>query len=504
MDLRNVPSRTEVLSWNPDALADYFKKMNFKDCEKVVKRHNINGERFLSMSENDIQKFPMLRVPIISKLCQEIKKKQDRRNPFKGWTQPPKVPDEPEQTPEGDGSSSFDTDDEWDDDYESPDEYEPVKNDDPDYESPVSEHDDDYEPPPANNEQAPQTLIFPAQPHQGIADYIDRPTTGNSFHSAPIPPQRPTPTAAPATTANRVNPINHNLPFNNDGKRSFKPLRSSPPPVDREHKPILQRSVAQGVMNSPIQGKRTLPDKMLPRIPRPPVPNDRNAAASRMVVQSPRPPRQHDINPEKDENRGPSRPIIPPGVALGNSNTFPPRNPQRLPPKPSTLGNSSVRVESMQTSGSLPTHSIEGNIRRITSQAENLPTFPKRGMSAVPKHKETVLDEDWFTGDITRQDAEEALRRIDQDGTFLVRNSSRKTISHPYVLMVLFNDKVYNVQIRYDQRQNVYLLGSGGKEHFPSVSEMIDYFTRTPLLLIDGKDRDLRYQCMLNHSAGSA
>lgn len=53
-----------------------------------------------------------------------------------------------------------------------------------------------------------------------------------------------------------------------------------------------------------------------------------------------------------------------------------------------------------------------------------------------------------------------------QDGTFLVRDSSKKTISNPYVLMVLYKDKVYNIQIRYQEESQVYLLGTGlrGKE----------------------------------------
>jgi len=48
----------------------------------------------------------------------------------------------------------------------------------------------------------------------------------------------------------------------------------------------------------------------------------------------------------------------------------------------------------------------------------------------------------------------------------LVRDSSRKTATHPYVLMVLYRDKVYNIQIRYQEQDHVYLLGTGlkGKE----------------------------------------
>lgn len=68
---------------------------------------------------------------------------------------------------------------------------------------------------------------------------------------------------------------------------------------------------------------------------------------------------------------------------------------------------------------------------------------------------------------------------IFQDGTFLVRDSSRKTITHPYVLMVLYKDKVYNIQIRYQEQDQTYLLGTGlkGKEVL-----CVGFFTQLPFI----------------------
>lgn len=75
---------------------------------------------------------------------------------------------------------------------------------------------------------------------------------------------------------------------------------------------------------------------------------------------------------------------------------------------------------------------------------------------------------------------------IFQDGTFLVRDSSRKTTTHPYVLMVLYKDKVYNIQIRYQEQDQTYLLGTGlkGKE----VLRVVFFYTaslhlKVPLVL---------------------
>uniref|UniRef100_A0A8C6VCY1 SH2 domain-containing protein n=1 Tax=Naja naja TaxID=35670 RepID=A0A8C6VCY1_NAJNA len=111
----------------------------------------------------------------------------------------------------------------------------------------------------------------------------------------------------------------------------------------------------------------------------------------------------------------------------------------------------------------------------------------------------------WYVADITRSDAEVALRNINQDGSFLVRDSSKKSVQQPYVLMVLYHNKVYNIQIRYQPETHVYFLGTSlkGNEDFTSVTDIVDYFKRMPLLLIDGKDRCSKKQCMLTYAAGT-
>lgn len=106
MALKNVPFRSEVLAWNSDNLADYFRKLNYRDCEKAVKKYHIDGARFLNLTENDIQKFPKLRMPLLSKLSQDINKNEERRSIFTRKPQIPRFLEETESHEEDDGGWS--------------------------------------------------------------------------------------------------------------------------------------------------------------------------------------------------------------------------------------------------------------------------------------------------------------------------------------------------------------------------------------------------------------
>ncbi|XP_064422949.1 lymphocyte cytosolic protein 2-like [Latimeria chalumnae] len=168
--------------------------------------------------------------------------------------------------------------------------------------------------------------------------------------------------------------------------------------------------------------------------------------------------------------------------------------------------------DSLSPSASLPARFQQGvNINRSFSKGptDNRPLFPpqnKRPIPPAPAEEECSLDEAWYVPDYNRTEAESALRSLNQDGAFLVRDSSRRTVTQPYVLMVLYRNKVYNIQIRFQEELNTYSLGTGlkGKESFTSVAEIIDHYKRNPLLLIDGKDKGSgqRSQCTLRHPAG--
>ncbi|NXM73797.1 LCP2 protein, partial [Serilophus lunatus] len=538
MDLRNIPYRSEVVTWNPDDLAEYFRMLKYKDCEKVVRKHSINGQRFLNMSENDIQKFPKLRVPIVSKLSQEINKNEGRLSFLPKWAQTQKSPENPGYSQDDGGWSSFDDDDDDDDDYESPDE-DQEKEDEADYESPTeepeeAEHDSDgYEPPPSNNDETHHNVIFPAKSLPSNTDYIDRPSTTRSSHQPPVPPQRPSPSPGPAPFGARGAslPAFPLPPSNSDlGRdRNMKPLKPPAPSIDRSTKPSLDRLAPPFERESPLSGKKpSIPEKplasqlrslgeQLAMMPKPPVPpSDRFERGNPTPLRKPTPGNSTAVKvPELwlIQNRTvPQRPVPQLSLPPYSSNTLPPKS-VKPPPKPgfnSLPGAESAR--NLSSTGSLPPRLHPGNNSRSPSRgsADTRPPLPIPNRHTGNVHQtnteqdEGSLNGEWYVAYVSRPEAEAALRKINKDGTFLVRDSSRKTVTHPYVLMVLYRDKVYNIQIRYQEQDHLYLLGTGlkGKEDFCSVADIIDHFQRTPLLLIDGKDRGSRNQCMLKYAAG--
>ncbi|NWH23586.1 LCP2 protein, partial [Grus americana] len=413
--------------------------------------------------------------------------------------------------------------DEDDDDYESPDD-DQEKEDEADYESPTeepeeAEHDSDgYEPPPSNNDEAHHNVIFPAKSLANNTDYIDRPPTTRSSHQPPVPPQRPGPSPVPASFGGRGAslPAFPPPPSNNDlsRDRNIKPLKPPAPSIDRSTKPPLDRLAPPFERESPASGQYLLMlismgslGEQLAMMPKPPVP-----PSDRYERGNPTPPRkQTPVNFLLFlSTAAPQRPVPQLSLPPYSSNTFPAKS-VKPPPKPGS--NSMPAAESarnLSSSGSLPPRLHPGNTSRSPSRGASdiRPPLPIPSRQTVHQmnmeEDEDSLNDEWYVAYVSRPEAEAALRKINKDGTFLVRDSSRKTATHPYVLMVLYRDKVYNIQIRYQEQNHIYVLGTGlkGKEDFSSVADIIDYFQRTPLLLIDGKDRGSRNQCMLKYAAG--
>lgn len=99
---------------------------------------------------------------------------------------------------------------------------------------------------------------------------------------------------------------------------------------------------------------------------------------------------------------------------------------------------------------------------------------------------------EWFAGNCNRKSAEDLLLRVNKDGAFLIRHSSAQGARQPFTLAVLYQQKVYNVPIRFLEDTHGYALGKEGKKNveiFSTLDEMISHHKNNQLLLIDSKSQ---------------
>ncbi|XP_039882997.1 lymphocyte cytosolic protein 2a isoform X7 [Simochromis diagramma] len=433
MSSDRMPSRSDMMGWNPQQLADYLRRMNLSGCDKVVLKHSISGSRFVNLSDNDLQKFPKLHTPMISKLNSEINKKEKRGGFFIKKTSKYQEP-EINSEPQGWGEDEFD--DEFDDDYESP--YSDDDGSGGDYESP-------------NDDQDADNHVSRSQPPA----------------VSPRPPVSTPPSRMPMDA--RRDPSPH------CGPRPPGKLPPEPPQVFRHIKP----GRGPGSNSSPIRGPNNTrdrpggqpwrpPQEDPPTFTKPPLPSTNINRSNSHLSPSSRTERRAQLPDE-----------------VSNSNTFPLSKPLRPgPPGPPTG----------DRTGSLP-HKLQ-------------PPMPSGRQSVRPPPSAAgytqELDPHWYVGKVTRGQAEGCLKRVRKDGAYLVRDSTRQQANQPFTLMVYYQDKVYNIQIRQQNQQ--FVLGTGLKvqESFPSVSDIISHYSQSPLLLIDAKNRSAsqQNQCMLSDPAG--
>ncbi|KAI1898407.1 hypothetical protein AGOR_G00072020 [Albula goreensis] len=465
MSFDSVPSKSEVLSWNANRLADYLRRLELAGCDKVVLKCSMTGSRFLNMSDNDLQKFPKIHAPMISKVCHQINRKEEKKGLFhKSKTQRHVQEDFVED--DGWDQDEFDEDDCDDHDYESPVEIEDNDSD-GDYESPIEEGSEapeediecEYEAPPCEFSDNAAHRIFPTKPLSD-GDYIDAIRNREDVPVNPSEGMAPTPPHRPGSGLPQLQFSCPNVPqssFPGCELPSQRPLRpsakSSPsfsaPQVDRSKKPSNLKVPAAG-------GKQGAGDR------------------------SPKTSRRSFGQDHRDNVRAPQLPQtsrnLPSHPGLGGQDS-------RLPP------------------------SVGKNKNQKAERGKTTPHSQRPPMAPCPKPKnEQDLDPRWYVGQVTREQADDHLRHVGQDGAFLVRDSSKGSTSQPYTLMVLYQEKVYNIQIRYHADQNIFSLGTGlkGNESYSGVTEIVQHHTRTPLLLIDAKDlgNGPQKQCALTYPAG--
>ncbi|XP_042664076.1 LOW QUALITY PROTEIN: cytokine-dependent hematopoietic cell linker [Tyto alba] len=125
-------------------------------------------------------------------------------------------------------------------------------------------------------------------------------------------------------------------------------------------------------------------------------------------------------------------------------------------------------------------------------------------MPSPTQHTEKDLNKyEWYVGEYNRHEAEKALLQENTDETFLVRDCSNKSSAEPYVLVIYYGRRVYNIKVRFLEESQQYMLGTGlrGDDKFNSVKEIIDFYKYVPITLIDGKDKSglHREQCYLTY-----
>ncbi|XP_015790177.1 tyrosine-protein phosphatase non-receptor type 11 [Tetranychus urticae] len=97
-----------------------------------------------------------------------------------------------------------------------------------------------------------------------------------------------------------------------------------------------------------------------------------------------------------------------------------------------------------------------------------------------PLNSSDPTSERWFHGALSGKEAEKLLLDKGKNGSFLVRESMSKP--GDYVLSVRTDDKVTHVIIRF--QDNKYDVGGG--EQFDSLSELIEYYKKNPMVETSG------------------
>ncbi|KAK5858110.1 hypothetical protein PBY51_002278 [Eleginops maclovinus] len=484
MSGERVPSRAEVTGWSPQQLADYLNRMSLSGCDKVVLKNSISGSRFVNLSENDLQKFPKLYAPMITKISSQISKKEEKRSLF--GIKPTKY-HEPEAAAEvqGWGAGEF-TDDEFDDDYEDPDSGGDGGGS--DYESPMDDDDDDgnndYEPPPSEPSENMALKLGPPRPLEDtiyIGSHV--PSRGPAPAVCPRPPAA-TLSVPSGEHSSRRDPSPHG------GGRKLPP---GPPKIFRANKPGRDSgpnpSPVRGPHRNTVEKPGTNSWRLQQDDPDPPAwnkpavlpPNSTSVSRSNS---SARPAaNRFDTRKEQTHTEAPKH------------NTFPLQN-KSQPPRPGLPSRPGDSLPpTVPTAGSLP-HKLQSGFGGSDRQSFR-PTLP------TTAHVQD-LDPSWYVGKVTRGQAEGCLQRVNKDGAYLVRDSTRQLAQQPFTMMVLFQQKVFNIQIR--EQGGHFLLGTGlkVKESFPSVSDIISHYSHSPLLLIDAKNRGSgqQNQCLLSAPAG--
>ncbi|XP_068570505.1 lymphocyte cytosolic protein 2 [Cebidichthys violaceus] len=254
MSLNNVPSKVEVLGWSPQSLADYMRRLKLSGCDKLVIKESISGAQFMEMTMCNLQVFPSLYVPSVTKIQSDINKGDQK----KAFGQKSKARKYPKKVQEEEDWDSDEFDNESDNDYDGPEEddyicalTEPQTAEQQDGEETYEETSE--RPSSADTPKPPRRPRMAKLQDSHCRDPVHKPTTAERTSKPPpfCPPRvNPTPQRPFKAQASQ-----HNLHID----RSRKPGQSGPSQTDRTKS-------KGGAVKAPGSSTSTIPK---PRVPKP-------------------------------------------------------------------------------------------------------------------------------------------------------------------------------------------------------------------------------------------
>ncbi|XP_042343793.1 B-cell linker protein [Plectropomus leopardus] len=353
---------------------------------------------------------------------------------------------------------------------------------------PQDEFDDEegdmYEAPPC---ERPALKVPQRQVEENV--YLERTSNPSLPQRQAAPPPRP---VKPLKPQQRSEDFFHDLKTKKPPEidRNEKPGRKKPPPPpDRSAPaPVPSANAEEDVYLDPNEEQEDNDDLYLeptaacsppPRGPMrmPPAPKTAVVPSPTPIMKPPVPRAQSNSflpffnEPKAAEVR---RATFPPKIPPPTPSVKPPLPPNLKEAKPSLLNPPMADTKPVASSGGV----------RATKQSGN-------------------EDKDWFAGDCNRKAAEDLLMRVNKDGAFLIRHSSAQSARQPYTLAVLYQQKVYNIPIRFLGETQGYALGKEGKKNeeiFGTLNEMISHHKNNQLLLIDSKSQ-AKHTAYLTHPA---
>ncbi|KAL4232310.1 hypothetical protein ACF0H5_009881 [Mactra antiquata] len=114
--------------------------------------------------------------------------------------------------------------------------------------------------------------------------------------------------------------------------------------------------------------------------------------------------------------------------------------------------------------------------------------------------RDPLSDEEWYHGEIERNESTQKLKSIGQDGTFLVRKSKQGGDTQPYTLVVLYLGHVYNLKMRVRNDGQVALGESKADElAFKDVPALIHHHKSHDVILVNVKENKQHKTLLKKH-----